>query len=293
LPIEIQESICRYIIEDNDNVSASAIVAIRVCKTWASILCKHIYRNYNFRSYIQFIGFVKTIACPSKYTVISYATYVQHLRLGPVNKYGVDSRVRKLIKYCPNILSITFGPSTTVAATTLQLMGRHCHKIRTVELGALQCFPFMFDCDFSGMKALRQITLSSTPLQASSLKTIPPTIHYFDISFMDALEYDELVGFLKSHRNIQTLKLGQCRYINYNFAKLVILLPHLQTLELTGPEIDDRAIEGLFDLPIKLCSLRICNTQITDKTLGLIEDGCIKIRRLDLSGNIQLTQKSV
>lgn len=216
--------------------------------------------------------------------------YVQHLRLEPVNKYGVDSRVRKLIKYCPNLLSIIFGPSTTVTASTFQLMGRRCNKVRTVELGGIQCFPFMFDCDFSGMKSLQQITLNSTPLQASSLKTIPPSIHYLNISSMDALEYDELVEFLKNHRNIRTLKLGQCRYINHNFSKLATLLPHLHTFELTGPEINDDAIEGLFDLPIRLYSLRICNTQITDKILGLLEDGCIKIKRLDLSGNTQISQ---
>jgi hypothetical protein len=44
LPIELQELICIYLIGDDDNPNMCAIMAMRVCKNWANIISKRIYR---------------------------------------------------------------------------------------------------------------------------------------------------------------------------------------------------------------------------------------------------------
>jgi hypothetical protein len=151
----------------------------------------------------------------------------------------------------------------------------------------------MFDCDFSNLKSLRRITLTSTPLQADSLHTLPNTVEHIEISQMDALVHSDLVKFLKSHVNLKTLKLSRCRHINKQFAELLTLVPALRSLELIGPGIDDKGLKELFDMPRALKLLRLHHTQISDETLESLANGCLNIEHLDISHNSQISQLGI
>ncbi|CAO0796268.1 unnamed protein product [Mucor circinelloides] len=290
LPSEIQEIICSMVL-GNDASNPFALTAMRVCKTWASFICERMYKQFQFKNYIQFIGFINTIAL--KNPVLPYNLYVRHIDLTPVNKYGVDIRVRRLIKYCPNLSSIQLGQATSVKADTLQLMGKYCYNVQTLEMGGLQSFPFMFDCDFSGMLSLESLSLSTTPLQSASLNTIPRSISQLQISQMDALEHDEFARFLKHHQQLVSLSVRRCKHLNKDFATLIGHLPILDVLELSGPEIDDEGLKEMFNIPTQLKTLRLCHTQISDTTLEAIAAGCLVIQHLDIAQNTNVTQYGI
>lgn len=205
----------------------------------------------------------------------------------------MDSRVKRLIRSCPNIVSITLGNSTSVKADTLQLMGRYCHNVHTLQMGGMQSFPFMFDCDFSGMLGLRILSLYMTPLQSGSLNTIPNTVQHLQISHMDALQHDEFKKFLQDHSKLKSLSVNRCRHLNKSFASLIGTLPKLDVLELTGPEINDIGLKDMFQSNIQLRTLKLLNTQISDVTLEALSAGCLVIQRLDISNNTQITQLGV
>ncbi|KAI9483080.1 MAG: hypothetical protein EXX96DRAFT_647859 [Benjaminiella poitrasii] len=286
LPYEIQELICNILLED-DPTNSIALTCMRVCKSWAMFICERLYREFQFKNYIQFIGFVNTISL--KDGALSYGLFVRTLDLSPVNKYGVDMRVRRLIRHCPNMVSITFGQATSVKADTLQLMGRHCHNVHTLEMGGIQSFPFMFDCDFSGMMGLRRLSLMTTPLQSNSLDTIPNSILHLQIAHMDALYHDEFVSFLKNHDHLVSLSVRRCRHLNTDFSAFIGHLPKLTALELAGPEVEDKSLKGLFDIPTELHTLKLCHTQISDGTLEALAAGCLVVHHLDISHNSGIT----
>ncbi|CAO3632870.1 unnamed protein product [Mucor fragilis] len=290
LPSEIQEIICSMVL-GNDASNPFALTAMRVCKTWASFICERMYRQFQFKNYIQFIGFINTIAL--KDPVLPYNLYVQHIDLTPVNKYGVDIRVRRLIKHCPNLSSIQLGQATSVKADTLQLMGKYCHNVHTLEMGGMQSFPFMFDCDFSGMLNLESLSLSTTPLQSASLNTVPQSISQLQISQMDALEHDDFASFLKHHQQLVSLSVRRCKHLNKGFASLIGHLPILDVLELSGPEIDDEGLKEMFNIPTQLKTLRLCHTQISDTTLEAIAAGCLVVQHLDIAQNTNVTQYGI
>ncbi|KAI7878359.1 uncharacterized protein EV154DRAFT_555480 [Mucor mucedo] len=287
LPLEIQEIIC-FMVLGEDNSSSFALTAMRVCKTWASLVCERMYRQYQFQNYLQFIGFVNTISLENP--ILPYNLYVKDIDLAPVNKYGVDVRVRKLIKYCPNIVTITLGHITSVKADTLQLMARYCRTVHTLQMGGIQSFPFMFDCDFSGMTGLRNLSLTTTPLQTSSLQSLPTSIRHLQLVQMDSIQLAELSDFLGRHSKLITLSIRRCKHITNNFAQLMAQLPLLKELEVYGPEINDSALRGLFDIPAVLHTLRICHTQITDSTLDALTNGRLVIHHLNISNNANVTK---
>lgn len=241
------------------------------------------HRDFHFKNYLQFIGFVASIA--SKSTVLPYGLFVKTIDLSPVNKYGVDTRVRRLIKYCPNMIELKLGQITSVKAETLQLMGRYCRKVHTLEIGTLQSFPFMFDCDFSGMIQLKSVQLLTTPLQSCSIQTLPNTIQHVTLSQLDAFKYEEFIDFLQNHSAIRTLCIRRCKFLTTNLEIILKLLPNLHSLELYGTEINDLSLQGVFDTCIKLKSLKISCTQITTRTLYSINQGQASIDLLDLSNN--------
>ncbi|KAI7899811.1 uncharacterized protein BX663DRAFT_519591 [Cokeromyces recurvatus] len=287
LPYEIQELVCHFLLED-DPTNSIALICMRVCKSWARFICERLYREFQFKNYIQFIGFVNTISLHDP--LFPYGSYVRNLDLTPVNKYGVDMRVRRLIKHCPNMVRIRLGPTTSVKAETLQLMGRYCHHVHTLEMGGLQSFPFMFDCDFSGMLALKRLSLITTPLQANSLETIPNSIRHLQITQLDALYHDEFIQFLKHHPRLVSLSIHRCRHLNTaDLSAFIPCLPHLSVLELTGPEIGDDNVKGLFKIPIQLHTLKLSHTQISDQTLESLAFGSLTIQHLDISHNVNLT----
>lgn len=215
---------------------------------------------------------------------------MKDIDLAPVNKYGVDIRVRKLIRYCPNVVTITLGHITSVKADTLQLMARYCRTVHTLQMGGIQSFPFMFDCDFSGMTGLRNLSLTTTPLQSSSLQTLPTSIRHLQLIQMDALQPNELTSFLERHCKLITLSIRRCKHITGNFAQLMKQLPLLKELEVSGPEVNDAALKGLFDIPAVLHTLRVCHTQITDSTLDALTNGRLVIHHLNISNNANITK---
>jgi hypothetical protein len=186
--------------------------------------------------------------------------------------------------------NITFGHTTSVKAETFQLMGKYSSSVRNLEIGGIQSFPFMFDCDFSGMISLRKLTLTTTPLQSTSLHTLPASIIDLDLNKMDALRHDELSEFLHHHPNIFTLSIRRCRHIHSNFGQLLQQLPNLNELGLYGPEINDLSLQGLFDIPNNLHTLRLCHTQISYKTLEALTNGRLVVHHLDISNNANISK---
>lgn len=248
-------------------------------------------RRYKFQSYLQFIGFINTISSPD--SLLPYGLFVRHIDLSPVNKYGVDARVRKFIKNCPNVTSLSFGQNTSVKAGTIQSLGKYCKSVRDLEIGGIQSFPFMFDCDFSGMIDLRSLTLTTTPLQAASLRTLPVSIRHINLIQMDALQYDELSEFLHQQPQLLSLSIRRCKHIKSKFSKLVEKLPELNELGLYGFEVNDDALKGLFDLPVTINTVRLCHTQISNCTLEAITNGKLVIHHLDISSNANLTKSGL
>ncbi|KAI8094643.1 hypothetical protein BDF21DRAFT_448794, partial [Thamnidium elegans] len=279
LPLEIQEIIC-FMVLGEDASSPFVVTAMRVCKTWAAFICERMYRNYQFKNYLQFIGFVLTISLPNP--LLPYNLYVQEINFESVNKYGVDTRVRRLIKYCPNITNIKFGQATSVKTDTLQLLGKYCQSVKTLQLGGIQSFPFMLDCDFSGMSSLSNLSLTATPIQYSSLQTIPASIRHLKLMQMDALYHEDLIQWTQTHRQLTFLSVGRCKHLSQKFVELVAELPYLTDLELYGTEINDTSLLGLFDIPIVLNTLSICHTQITDTTLQSLSNGRLAIDHLNI-----------
>lgn len=255
------------------------------------LILKHSIRQFQFKNYMQFIGFVNTISLRNP--VLPYSLYVRHIDLTPVNKYGVDVRVRRLIKHCPNISSIRLGQATSVKADTLQLMSKYCHNVQTLEMGGLQSFPFMFECDFSGMISLESLTLSTTPLQSASLDTMSNSLCHLKITQMDALEHCEFAKFLEHHQHLKSLSICRCKHLNKDFAALISQLPMLDVLELSGPEVDDDGLKDLFNIPTQFKSLRLCHTQISDTTLEAIAAGCLVVQHLDIAQNTNVTQYGI
>jgi hypothetical protein len=183
------------------------------------------------------------------------------------------------------MIELKLGQITSVKAETLQLMGKYCHNIHTLEMGTIQSFPFMFECDFSGMIQLKSVQFLTTPLQSCSLQTLPNTIQHVTLSQLDAFKYNEFIEFLQHHQAIHTLSIRRCKFLNTNLKIILRLLPNLHTLELHGTDITDHSLRGVFDTCAHLKSLKLSSTQITTNTLKCINQGSISIDYLDISNN--------
>ncbi|KAI8638561.1 hypothetical protein BD408DRAFT_422874 [Parasitella parasitica] len=172
-------------------------------------------------------------------------------------------------------------------------MGKYCHNVQILEMGGMQSFPFMFDCNFSGMLNLESLSLTTTPLQSASFGTIPNSICHLKIDQMDALEHDEFAEFLKCHQQLVSLSVRRCKHLSRGFAALIGQLPVLDVLELSGPEINDNGLKELFDIPTRLRTLKLCHTQISDKTLEALATGCLEVKHLDIAQNTNVTQHGI
>jgi hypothetical protein len=107
---------------------------------------------------------------------------------------------------------------------------------------------------------------------------------------MDALQHNELSEFLHHHPNLLTLSIRRCKHINANFSQLIKQLPNLTELGLYGPEVDDVALQGLFDIPNTVPTLRLCHTKISYKTLEALTNGRLVIHHLDISNNANISK---
>ncbi|KAI8368760.1 hypothetical protein BD560DRAFT_490234 [Blakeslea trispora] len=290
LPLEIQLLICDILL-DQDTSNKFAITAMRVCSTWADYICKKLYRRFQFRNYLQFVGFINTISLEKP--IFPYGDYVQEIDLTTVNRYGIDVRMKRVILFCPNLIRIKLGDTTSVSANTLQLMGRFCNKVQSLEMGGMISFPFLFDCDFSGMTQLRSISLLTTPLQATSLTTLPSSIRQFSIANMDAIRPEELILFLKHHPQLVSLAIRRCRLLSVDFLPYLVLLSNLKTFELAGPDIHDANMKTIFDLSLKLHTLKLCRTRITHVTLEAFVTGQLIVQHLVLENNLDVSQYAI
>ena len=91
---------------------------------------------------MQFVGFVKTLS--SDNCLLPYGTYIHSVDLTSVNRYGINMRAHKLIKHCPNLLSVTLGHPTSVKPSTILMMARHCKKLHSLQIGGLESKFFFF-----------------------------------------------------------------------------------------------------------------------------------------------------
>lgn len=214
------------------------------------------------------MGFVNTIATGAKGT-LPYGSYIRSIDLTSVNRYGVDNRVTRLIRHCSNLKTVALGHPTSVKADTIALMAQHCQKLQTLQIGGLESFPFMLECDFSSLRGLRTIDICSTPLTANALHTLPMEIEHVRFARLDALQFMDVKLFLQArHKSIRTLRIEQCRFLDGPIADMIAPLKRLETLELVGTDIADPIFGGLAELPnLSLHTLRIVNTQITDTVL--------------------------
>ncbi|KAI8379580.1 uncharacterized protein BYT42DRAFT_569291 [Radiomyces spectabilis] len=258
----------------------------RACNTFA--------RNYLIRNYLSFIDFIKTVTKPSG--VLRYGEYIRSIDLTLVNKYGIDMRVSQLIRRCPNIRTMTLGHPTSVQPDTIGLIAKYCRKLHTFNIGGLESWPFMLECDFSGLKQLHTIHFSTTPLMAHSLYTLPTrTLRHVCLEKMDALTVDELRIFLKNRPNIETLAILHCRRLTKDLGTVISskIGGTLDQLELAGSQITDDNIRRMFQEQGHLSVLRLHRTWITDATLEAIRTGRLFIKHLDISYNKHITNEAV
>ncbi|KAI9255216.1 hypothetical protein BDA99DRAFT_562483 [Phascolomyces articulosus] len=291
IPYDLQQVICEMAIGPN-GTDPFAFKAMRVSKLWAHFVCSILYRNYIISDYLQFVGFVKVVS--SENPLLPYGAYIHSVDLTSVNRYGIDMRAHKLIKHCPNLLSVTLGHPTSVKPSTIMMMARHCKKLHSLQIGGLESHPFMLECNFSRLHSLKRVDIHTTPLTGPSLNSLPLGLERVRLVKLDGLEDDDLITFTNQRK--ETLKsLAIIRCIRFKGPIVDVLTPliHLEQLELVGETIDDKRMEGLFDLPFTLKSLRLCDTQITEKSVSSLAAGQLKVHHLDISHNSLLTDECV
>ncbi|KAI9473671.1 MAG: hypothetical protein EXX96DRAFT_578884 [Benjaminiella poitrasii] len=300
LPLDLQQVICRHAIRSPGN-NRFAMIALTINKSWAYFVCRILYRHYRIKNYLTFIGFVKTVTSPNP--VLPYGLFVRSIDLTPVNKYGIDMRAHRLIRCCPNIVEMTLGHPTTLKKETIQEIAIYNTKLHTLSMGGLESFPFMLDCDFSGLSELQHVTLKTTPLLSSSFMTLPhDKLKSIRLIQMDAVKPDELLLFCQHHPHLQLLAIENCKALmtdELGKALATILTPHdsaacleLKQIELVGHQVTDTTLTALFsNVPkgTRLYKLKLCNTSVTPQLINPIlqHDSSIQLRveKLELLNN--------
>ncbi|KAI8390219.1 hypothetical protein BD560DRAFT_380294 [Blakeslea trispora] len=295
LPLDLQQTICKYAILDRKSCyeynSLFVKTALTVNKTWAYFVCRVIYRHYRIKNYLAFIGFVKTIT--SLQSLLPYGLFVRSIDLTPVNKYGIDMRAHRLFRCCPNIVEMTLGHPTTLKSETIREITKYNTRLHTLSMGGIESFPFMLECDFSGMKRLEHVTLKTTPLLSSSLMTLPAKqLYSIRLIQMDAITPDELLMFCQSHTNIHTIAIANCRgllvpALGTVLAKLTNLL-ELKKIELEGNQVTDAVLCDLFSQVPKgtqLKQFKLINTHITSNFILNLPKQHLQVHHLEIINN--------
>ncbi|KAI8078248.1 uncharacterized protein B0P05DRAFT_587472 [Gilbertella persicaria] len=292
LPLDIQQIICRYaVLRDKQGAYNSQFVvnALIVSKAWAYFVCRIIYRHYRIRNYLAFVGFVKTIT--SNNTFLPYGHFVRSIDFTPVNKYGIDMRVHRLFRCCPYIVQMTLGHPTTLKSETIREITRYNTRLHTLSMGGIESFPFMLECDFSGMKQLEHVTLKTTPLLSSSFMTLPiQSLRSIRLIQMDAIQPHELLAFCQTHTHVQAISIINCKALLLPALGSVLaqLAMHLKTIELEGYQITDELLFDLFTKVPKgtrLERLLLANTQITSAFVHSLPKQPLQVRQLELVNN--------
>ncbi|KAI9323670.1 hypothetical protein BX666DRAFT_99389 [Dichotomocladium elegans] len=291
LPWDVQHLICDYIFDSGN--SKHRLSAMRVSKTWAYFICSRLYRNYQINDYLQFVGFVNTVSSPCKF--LPYGKYVRVIDLATVNRYGIDTRVNKLIRHCPNLQSISLGHPSTVKPETIRLMAKYCKRLNILHMGGLESFPFLLECDFSGLRCLKEVTINTTPIDGAALNSLPPTIEKVRLVHLDSIDNAAIERFCTTHPRVQLFSLDQCRYLANEVTRVVASgkMPALKHLELAGSNVDDTTIESLLNSPsLILDAFRLCNTHVTDATIEALCADRLKVRHLDIAHNALITENA-
>lgn len=240
------------------------------------------------------MGFVRTIA--SRDTLLPYGEYIRNVDLSPVNRYGIDMRVHKMIRYCPNLVSLTLGHPSSVKPDTIRLMSKYCKNLRMLHMGGLESFPFMLECDFSGLDSLTHVEIHMTPIDGQSLNTLPLTLMDVRLIKLDSVDHKSLVEFTTNRRhNLETLVMDRCTLgiRGGDIADVIRPLSQLKRLELLGAQVDDKYLENLFDIPLELESFRLAHTQITDSTLYRFAAGRLKCHHLNMEHNTFVSEQAI
>ncbi|KAG2218480.1 hypothetical protein INT45_011661 [Circinella minor] len=291
IPYDLQQVICEMAIGPN-GTDSFAFKAMRVSKAWAHFVCSILYRNYIIGDYLQFVGFVKTVS--SENCLLPYGIYIHSVDLTSVNRYGINMRAHKLIKHCPNLVSVTLGHPTSVKPSTILMMARHCKKLHSLQIGGLESHPFMLETNFSSLNSLKHVDINTTPLTSSSLNSLPLTLERIRLIKLESINDQDFITFIKGREEtLKSLAIIRCLRFKGNIVHLLETLEHLEQLELVGENINDKTIEGLFDLPFTLKSLRLFDTQITEKTISALAAGRLKVHYLDISNNSLLTDEII
>ncbi|CEP14364.1 hypothetical protein [Parasitella parasitica] len=308
IPLDLQQVICKYATDFNGD-SSFIKVAITVCNSSSTVTLAPLEidaqylenRHYRIKNYLTFISFVKTVTSPNP--ILPYGSFIKSIDLTPVNKYGIDMRASKLVKCCPNIVEMTLGHPTTLKTETIQEITKYNTKLHTLWMGGIDSYPFMLDCDFSGLSQLQHVTLKTTPLLISALMTLPQKkLKSMKLIQMDAITPQELLDFCRSHPRLQSLTIVNCRNLfnaelGYTLAKL--LTPHhpaacleLMQIELEGLLINDKQLFDLFNIVpkgTKLKKLKLSDTSITADFIKpiLCDDSTVplKVAQIELQNN--------
>ncbi|KAI8343172.1 hypothetical protein BC941DRAFT_410606 [Chlamydoabsidia padenii] len=288
LPNELQHSICQVLLTSPDFDVKLMLQLVRINKLWADFVCNHVYRHYRINKYIPFIGFYNTIV--SKRPILPYGDYIRSLDLTAINKYGVDKRAHDLIQRCPNLRSITLGHQTSLTPATVQWMARHCKKLCTLSIGALESFPFMLECDFSGLTGLNTMIFTGTPLCFSSLMTLPHSLQELHLVRMEALDTHTMLSFFKHRKGITRLAIHRCSQL---LDEMTYWLPlnQLKWLSLAGPDVNDDHVINILSMVGDLDTLALDNTQITTKVLDhIISRSRLQLKTLYLINNYNIAR---
>ncbi|KAI8883389.1 hypothetical protein K501DRAFT_314422 [Backusella circina FSU 941] len=286
LPLDLQQIICEYAIGENGK-DRFVCKALLVNKTWAYFVCRVLYRHYRVKSYIGFLGFIKTVI--GQDTFFRYGDFIRSIDLSPVNKYGVDPKAHRLMARCPYIESVCLGHPTTLKTETIKKIAKYNTSLRSLSMGGIESFPFMLECDFSGLLQLEHVTLTTTPLLPASFMTLTNNITSLTLVHVETLTSDTLLAFCQSHSRLRSLVIENCRALAPDLGRVLCQLiinrqdnPYychkLKNIELTGHCIDNEIVKTLFfEVPkgTRLDRLTLSNTLFT--SIDLLKRANLKV----------------
>ena len=152
----------------------------------------------------------------------------------------------------------------------------------------------MLETNFSSLNSLKHVDINTTPLTSSSLNSLPLGLERVRLVKLESINDQDFTTFIQGREEIlKSLAIIRCLRFKGNIVNLLKSLEHLEQLELVGENINDKSVEGLFDLPFTLKSLRLCDTQITEKTTSALAAGRLKVHHLDISNNSLLTDENI
>lgn len=214
-------------------------------------------------------------------------------------------RAHLLMRCCPNIVEMTLGHPTTLKPETIQGITKYNSKLHTLSMGGIDSYPFMLECDFSGLAKLQHVTLKTTPLLSSAFMTLPSlTLKSIRLVKMDSMKPEEFLLFCQTHKNLESIVIDNCRNLliddlGKTLANLMNskYLVDLKTIELVGHQITNQLLSHFFNyvtVGTRLDTLTLVNTSITKEFMDpiLSSGSCyyLHVNHLNLKDNRYLSQ---